>query len=165
ARTKLEAGSSGPIELIARATPKRHYYLQSRAGNRLFELALGPIALALCSASDPDRQKQIDRLLDEHGRDGFTASFLRARGLDWAAALLAGFEAVPAADVGADPVATARPTPRDPYADHIAEAAQRFELPAAWIKAVLRAESNGDPRAVSPKGAIGLMQIMPAAAT
>ena len=61
----------------------------------------------------------------------------------------------------ADPVATARPTPRDPYADHVAEAAQRFELPAAWIWAVLRAESNGDPRAVSPKGAIGLMQIMP----
>ena len=61
----------------------------------------------------------------------------------------------------ADPVATARPTPRDPYADHIAEAAQRFELPAAWIKAVLRAESNGDPRAVSPKGARGLMQLMP----
>ena len=61
----------------------------------------------------------------------------------------------------ADPVATARPTPRDPYADHVAEAAQRFELPAAWIRAVLRAESNGDPRAVSPKGAIGLMQIMP----
>ncbi len=52
----------------------------------------------------------------------------------------------------ADPVATARPTPRDPYADHVAEAAQRFELPAAWIRAVLRAESNGDPRAVSPKG-------------
>ena len=64
----------------------------------------------------------------------------------------------------ADPVATARPTPRDPYADHIAEAAQRFELPAAWIKAVLRAESNGDPRAVSPKGAIGLMQLLPSTA-
>ena len=86
------------IELIARATPKRHYYLQSRAGNRLFELALGPIALALCGASDPDSQNLIDRLLDEHGRDGFTAAFLRARGLDWAAALLAGFDAVPAAD-------------------------------------------------------------------
>lgn len=61
----------------------------------------------------------------------------------------------------ADPVATARPSPRDPYADHIAEAAQRFELPAAWIRAVLRAESNGDPRAISPKGAMGLMQLMP----
>jgi SLT domain-containing protein len=55
----------------------------------------------------------------------------------------------------------ARPSPRDPYADHIAEAAQRFALPAAWIKAVLHAESNGDPRALSPKGAMGLMQLMP----
>lgn len=61
----------------------------------------------------------------------------------------------------ADPVPTVRPSPRDPYADHIAEAAQRFELPAAWIRAVLRAESAGNPRAISPKGAIGLMQIMP----
>jgi soluble lytic murein transglycosylase-like protein len=55
----------------------------------------------------------------------------------------------------------AQPTSRDPFADHIAEAAQRFELPAAWIRAVLRAESAGDPRALSPKGAIGLMQLMP----
>jgi len=47
------------------------------------------------------------------------------------------------------------------YAGFIAEAAQRFELPAAWIRAVIRAESGGDPRAISPKGAIGLMQIMP----
>lgn len=54
-----------------------------------------------------------------------------------------------------------QPSPRDPYAGVIAEAAQRFELPAAWIHAVLRAESAGDPRAVSPKGAMGLMQIMP----
>lgn len=51
--------------------------------------------------------------------------------------------------------------PRDRYGDHIAEAAQRFALPPAWIRAVLRAESSGDPRAISPKGAIGLMQIMP----
>ncbi len=53
------------------------------------------------------------------------------------------------------------PSPRDPYGDHIAEAAQRFELPPAWIRAVMRAESDGDPRASSPKGAVGLMQIMP----
>lgn len=55
----------------------------------------------------------------------------------------------------------AQPSPRETYAGHIAEAAQRFELPAAWIRAVMTAESNGDPRAISPKGAIGLMQIMP----
>ena len=54
-----------------------------------------------------------------------------------------------------------RPSPRDPYGEHIAEAAQRFQLPVAWIRAVLAAESNGDPRAISPKGAMGLMQVMP----
>lgn len=61
----------------------------------------------------------------------------------------------------AEPLAVARPNPRDPYGAHIAEAAQRFELPVAWIRAVLKAESNGDPRAISPKGAMGLMQVMP----
>jgi type IV secretion system protein VirB4 len=55
------------IELISRATPKRHYYLQSRRGNRLFELGLGPIALALCGASDPETQNLIDSLLRREG--------------------------------------------------------------------------------------------------
>jgi len=79
------------IELVARATPKRHYYLQSRRGNRLFELALGPVALAFCGTSDPASQAMIDRVLAEHGRDGFAAGFLNAAGLDWTAALLADF--------------------------------------------------------------------------
>ena len=79
------------IELIARATPKRHYYLQSRRGNRLFELALGPVVLALAGASDPTSQTLIDRILAEHGQGAFTAQFLKARGLDWAVPLLADF--------------------------------------------------------------------------
>ncbi|MCK1323563.1 lytic transglycosylase domain-containing protein [Bradyrhizobium sp. 156] len=57
---------------------------------------------------------------------------------------------------------TARPSPADPYAGQIAEAAQRFGIPEAWIRAVMRVESRGDVRAISSKGAIGLMQIMPA---
>ena len=76
------------IELIAQATPKRHYYLQSRRGNRLFELGLGPVALALCGASDPASQTLIDSILAEHGPEAFAAEFLRARGLDWAADLI-----------------------------------------------------------------------------
>jgi hypothetical protein len=50
----------------------------------------------------------------------------------------------------------------DPLTAAITEAAQRFALPAAWIRAVVRAESNGNPHATSPKGAMGLMQVMPA---
>jgi Transglycosylase SLT domain len=42
-----------------------------------------------------------------------------------------------------------------------AEAAQHFGIPAAWIRTVIRAESAGNMHAASPKGAIGLMQIMP----
>lgn len=79
------------IELIARATPKRHYYLQSTRGNRLFELGLGPIALAVCGASDPGSQKRIDQVLTKDDRANFAARFLEASDLDWAAALLAEF--------------------------------------------------------------------------
>lgn len=49
----------------------------------------------------------------------------------------------------------------DPYAAFIGEAAQRFGLPASWISAVMATESGGDVLALSPQGAIGLMQIMP----
>ena len=76
------------IELIARASPKRDYYLQSQRGNRLFDLALGPIALALCGASDPASQRLIDRVLDQVGGEGFLAGFLEARGVGWAGAVL-----------------------------------------------------------------------------
>jgi hypothetical protein len=44
----------------------------------------------------------------------------------------------------------------------IAEASVRFGVPARWIAEVMQIESRSDPRALSPKGAIGLMQIMPA---
>jgi len=54
-----------------------------------------------------------------------------------------------------------QPAAGDPYAGHVAEASQRFGVPAAWIRAVMRAESAGDVRAISPAGAMGLMQIMP----
>lgn len=79
------------IELVSRATPKRHYYLQSARGNRLFELGLGPIGLALCGASDPGSQARIDALVAEHGTGDFAARFLSGLGLDWAAGLLADF--------------------------------------------------------------------------
>ncbi|WP_336966604.1 lytic transglycosylase domain-containing protein [Sphingobium aquiterrae] len=49
-----------------------------------------------------------------------------------------------------------------PFAAHVSDAARRFGIPEVWIWAVMRVESRGNPRAVSPAGAMGLMQIMPA---
>ena len=47
------------------------------------------------------------------------------------------------------------------FARFVSEAALRFGIPTSWITAVMQAESRGVVRTVSPKGAMGLMQIMP----
>ena len=76
------------IEILARATPKRDYYCQSRRGNRLFELGLSDVALALCAASSKTDQTAIAKIVADHGRDGFLAAWLCHRGLAWAADLI-----------------------------------------------------------------------------
>ncbi|WP_337144534.1 lytic transglycosylase domain-containing protein [Mesorhizobium sp. Cs1299R1N3] len=47
------------------------------------------------------------------------------------------------------------------WSAYICEAAKRYELPERLIRAVMHVESAADMRALSPKGAMGLMQIMP----
>jgi len=81
------------IEILARATPTRDYYLQSRVGDRLFDLGLGPVALAFCAASSKADQAAIGEVLAAHGPEGFAAAWLRRRGLPWAADLLLGLTA------------------------------------------------------------------------
>ncbi len=76
------------IEILARATPKRDYYAQSRRGNRLFELGLGEVALAFTAASSKTDHAAISEALAEHSVSGFAAEWLKRRGLDWAAELL-----------------------------------------------------------------------------
>ncbi|MCR8547761.1 conjugal transfer protein TrbE [Salipiger sp. P9] len=76
------------IEILARATPKRDYYCQSRRGNRLFELGLSEVGLALCAASSKSDQALIAEICAGHGQDGFLAAWLKAHGLDWAADLI-----------------------------------------------------------------------------
>jgi D-alanyl-D-alanine carboxypeptidase len=51
--------------------------------------------------------------------------------------------------------------PDDPWGPYINEAAARYNIPAQWIRAVMAQESGGEEQAVSPVGAMGLMQIMP----
>jgi hypothetical protein len=52
-----------------------------------------------------------------------------------------------------------------PYAREITEAANRYGIPERLVTAVIRAESGFNPRAVSRKGAQGLMQLMPSTAS
>ena len=76
------------MRIIASATPKREYYYQSSTGNRLFELGLGPIALAAVGASSPgDQARATDALADS---EPFSIAYYRRQNLPEVADFLAG---------------------------------------------------------------------------
>ncbi len=79
------------ITLVAQAQPKRDYYYQSRLGNRIFDLDLGPVALAFAGASSQGDQRAIDAIVQRPSSGDFATGWLRHRGLDWAAELIASF--------------------------------------------------------------------------
>ena len=89
----------------------------------------------------------------------------RVRSLIMTAIVLAmtcgSISAVSAASVKTQSAPVVATNPVNPYGGYIAEASRRFGIPERWIRAVMRVESRGQVKAVSPKGAIGLMQIMP----
>jgi membrane-bound lytic murein transglycosylase B len=51
--------------------------------------------------------------------------------------------------------------PSDPWGPYIRQAAARYHIPGQWIRAFMHQESDGKEQAISPVGAIGLMQVMP----
>ncbi|MGH7617858.1 MAG: hypothetical protein ACREPM_11565, partial [Gemmatimonadaceae bacterium] len=78
------------IESIARAVPKRHYYFKSPRGSRLFELGLGPFALAFLAgqsgATMDETRRAVAALVDRE--EQWPAAWLESLGLDrWAARL------------------------------------------------------------------------------
>lgn len=100
---------------------------------------------------------------DEHGRTlvvaGLIARTSRARRAAAVASLLAfALEFVCGGLANAQVIGS----DRQQIGAHFAEASRRSGLPEDWIRAVAWVESRGASQAVSPKGAMGLMQIMPA---
>ena len=62
------------------AQPKRHYYVISPEGKRLFELDLGPLALSLCGASGKNELNRIQELFKERGNQ-WIENWLSERGV------------------------------------------------------------------------------------
>ena len=103
--------------------------------------------------------------VDRHEAEGSRLRLYNGAGfIEIEAALVRSFEpdeaapAIPQPGVFAAP--TAAPTPEG-LAD---EAADRYGLPRKLVRSVMAAESANQPQALSPKGAIGLMQLMPGTA-
>jgi type IV secretion system protein VirB4 len=68
------------IEILATAIPKRQYYYVSENGRRLYDLALGPLALAFVGASDKESVATIKSLEVKFG-DEWVDEWLASRGL------------------------------------------------------------------------------------
>lgn len=94
------------IELIATAQRKRHYYYASPKGRRLFELGLGPIALAFCAASDPAVRALMAGIEQHPSATPFWRRFLMARQLGWVLDAIDASEAAPTPSVQTQPLET-----------------------------------------------------------
>jgi type IV secretion system protein VirB4 len=69
------------IQILKNAVKKRHYYYTSPEGRRLFELALGPLALAFTAVSSREDVATVLKLMETEG-DRWRAAWLHERGLD-----------------------------------------------------------------------------------
>ncbi|MCB9739924.1 MAG: lytic transglycosylase domain-containing protein [Deltaproteobacteria bacterium] len=58
-------------------------------------------------------------------------------------------------------VAAVKTPDRGPYSEEIAAAAERYKIPPDLVRAVIQVESAFNPTALSVKGAVGLMQLLP----
>jgi soluble lytic murein transglycosylase-like protein len=109
-------------------------------------------------------------LVDRHELDGARVRLYSGPGFtEFAAAEIRTFEpeeTTPApAPAPVDPPPLVVPVPRLPSPLELADAAaDKYGLPRVLLRSMMAAESGFEPQAVSPKGAIGLMQLMPSTA-
>lgn len=70
------------ISIVVNATPKKEYYYQSPMGTRLFNLALGPIALSFVGSSGKEDISKIKKLYKKYGRE-WVIYWLNYRGVEY----------------------------------------------------------------------------------
>ncbi len=116
------------------------------------------VALGLCLLAGPVAAQTL-RVEDERGTIHYTnnpCAPLYQR--------LAPGACPPPAAPGTPETAAADPAVVPPYAREIESTATRYGVDRRLVEAVVQVESGGNPQAVSPRGALGLMQLMPARA-
>jgi type IV secretion system protein VirB4 len=85
------------IQLLAKATPKRHYFYRSPLGRRWFSLPIGPAALAFIGGSSPDDLRAMDEIVRTRDPRDYASALLERREVTWAVEALKKFGAVDAA--------------------------------------------------------------------
>jgi hypothetical protein len=130
------------------------------------------------------KQLRQERRSDAWIRKNCSPNMASPPGCDWRRSLAPALptqtvvltDARPTAPTPRDPGGRIGPTPaptlqnptqeaglgdRTPYSAEVTTAAGRYQLPRALVRAVMQIESGGNPIALSNRGAIGLMQLMP----
>jgi hypothetical protein len=75
--------TSAEVQILAKAQKKRDYYYRSVKGRRLFELGLGPAALALVGASSQHDQAFLDELVATRDPRDYARALFERRGVAW----------------------------------------------------------------------------------
>lgn len=129
-----------------------------------FHLALGAgLAIAMASAGSlPDSTRSVRTVVraDANGRlVRSTVVIPRVVHENVVASIPAGPDAPPAQAEPDEPK-----TPPSTFREAVDRIAQRNKLPPQLVHSVIKVESNYNPNAISPKGALGLMQLIPSTA-
>ncbi|MFQ6163473.1 lytic transglycosylase domain-containing protein [Sinorhizobium meliloti] len=177
-RDDRSRGFSSPIPLIDRAliNPLDQIAYPTAVARSEGQGRRTVFRMALLSSGDarPENQRRRSLALDRSEHDGRLAAIREKGRRDIIRAIialpiaLAWIASLPSLALADPPVSgrfanhVAASTRSDPYAGFVAEAAKRFAIPERWIRAVMEVESRNNQSAISPKGAMGLMQIMPA---
>lgn len=118
------------------------------------------VLLANGSTLHVERHEQVGAVVRLFSKSGFT---------EIPAAEIAGFEPdvsaapAPAPEKPPSPLPVKSPKPLNPQ-EMVDQAADKHGIPANLVHLVARAESAYQPNAISPKGAVGIMQLMPGTA-